>query len=165
MYTLCQVLSVVQCILAQSYLLYIHTYILDKHVGRPHLCTSVTQLLVVLSTDIDECNGTNPCAPNGNCFNTNGSYTCNCSSGYELDTGGQSCSGKSISVVSKHEDIICKPGFMLGVNRVSLFSPLCCQTKRTPHHLAFTLHSIYHHPIVTIYSKKKTLNMLNLNLL
>ena len=51
------------------------------------------------------------------------------------------------------------------VNRVSMFSPLCCQTKRTPHHLAFTLHSIYHHPIVTIYSKKKTLNMLNLNLL
>ena len=46
-------------------------------------------------TDIDECNGTNPCAPNGNCVNTNGSFTCNCSSGYELDRSGQSCSGKS----------------------------------------------------------------------
>ena len=52
-------------------------------------------LIIVLSTDIDECNGTNPCAPNGNCVNTNGSFTCNCSSGYELDRSGQSCSGKS----------------------------------------------------------------------
>ena len=117
MHTLYQVLSVVQCILAQSYLPYMHTYILDKHVGRPHLCTYVSQPLVVFPTDIDECNGTNPCVPTGNCVNTNGSFTCNCSSGYELDTGGQSCSGKSISVVSKHEEIICKPGLMLGVRQ------------------------------------------------
>ncbi|MDA8032207.1 MAG: calcium-binding EGF-like domain-containing protein [Alphaproteobacteria bacterium] len=62
----------------------------------------MSQPLAVLCTDIDECNGTNPCAPNGNCVNTNGSFTCNCSSGYELDTGGQSCSGKftHIPVVS-----------------------------------------------------------------
>ena len=35
--------------------------------------------------------------------------------------------------------------FMLGVNRVSLFSALCCQTTYTPHYLAFTLHSTYYH--------------------
>ena len=158
-------LSVVLYILAQSYLQYIYMYILDKCVGRPHLCTYVSQPLVVLSTDIDECNGTNPCAPNGNCVNTNGSFTCNCSSGYELDTGGQSCSGKPIREYTKHEDIICKPDFMLVVNRVSLFSPLSCQTTHTPHHMAFTLRSIYHHPIVTAYSKKKALNLLKLLLL
>ena len=56
----------------------------------------MSQPPVVLPTDIDECNGTNPCAPNGNCVNTDVSFTCNCSSGYELDTGGQNCSGKCI---------------------------------------------------------------------
>ena len=74
-------------------------------------CTDILhylpQPLAVLSTDIDECNGTNPCAPNGNCVNTNGSFTCNCSSGYELDTGGQNCSGTFIILFHY---------FMLGVN-------------------------------------------------
>ena len=84
--------------IAQSYLLYIHTYILDKHVGRPHLgtCTYVSQPLVVLSTDIDECNGTNPCAPNGNCVNSNGFFTCDCFTGYTLDSSRQNCSGKYV---------------------------------------------------------------------
>ena len=99
--------------IAQSYLLYMHTYILDKHVGRPHLCTYGPQPPAVLPTDIDECNGTNPCAPNGNCFNTNGSFTCNCSSGYELDIDGQSCSGKCIpdtlfaTLCQKSKSVLC----------------------------------------------------------
>ena len=135
-------------------------YLLTVHCPVAFVLTDTANfkpmLTIFLPTDIDECNGTNPCAPYGNCVNTNGSFTCNCSSGYELDIDGQTCSGKCIpgTLVATH--------FMLGVNRVSLFSALCCQTTHTPHHLAFTLHSIHHHLIVTTCSKKKTLNMLNL---
>ena len=43
--------------------------------------------------DIDECSeGTDNCTQI--CINTDGSFTCGCSSGYQLDTDGFTCSGK-----------------------------------------------------------------------
>ena len=60
-----------------------------------YICVYLSQPPVVLSTDIDECNETNPCAPNGNCVNSNGSFMCDCLTGYMLNPGGQNCSGKS----------------------------------------------------------------------
>ena len=42
--------------------------------------------------DINECtNGTDSCDVNANCTNTDGSYTCDCKTGYVGD--GFSCSG------------------------------------------------------------------------
>ena len=54
-------------------------------------------------TDVDEC-VEDPCTLNANCTNTNGSYFCECYSGYE--SFGTNCEGKnlaiSISVIIKH---------------------------------------------------------------
>jgi fibulin 1/2 len=48
--------------------------------------------------DIDECSvdysGADKCEQN--CTNTDGSFMCSCSSGYELNRDGHSCSGKLI---------------------------------------------------------------------
>ena len=42
--------------------------------------------------DVDECNGTHNCSlPEETCINNPGNFTCNCSSGYELD--GTTCIG------------------------------------------------------------------------
>ena len=52
------------------------------------LCSVVTQYSfpIHVHTDIDECSmGTSGCQQL--CFNTNGSYYCQCNTGYELNTG------------------------------------------------------------------------------
>ena len=53
-------------------------------------------LLVIVLTqfvlDIDECSGINMCSEDADCTNTDGSYVCNCKSGFSGD--GLSCSGK-----------------------------------------------------------------------
>ena len=46
-----------------------------------------------INTDIDECS-TNPC--DHTCTNTDGSFTCSCNNGYELDENGRSCNGMYI---------------------------------------------------------------------
>ena len=70
-------------------------YVCLKLCLRAYITTCHSLLLSSLPTDNDECNGTNPCAPNGNCVNSNGSFTCDCFSGYMLDPSEQNCSGKS----------------------------------------------------------------------
>ena len=46
----------------------------------------LVSLIHILSTDIDECQlGLDSCATNAECFDTEGSYTCTCSSGFGGD--------------------------------------------------------------------------------
>ena len=47
------------------------------------------------SPDIDECFNTTLCHELAYCVNTNGSYTCNCSDGYDGD-GVEDCSGMQV---------------------------------------------------------------------
>ena len=51
-----------------------------------------------LFPDVDECANpeTNECDTNAECSNTEGSYTCNCLTGYQGD--GKSCAGNSLSL-------------------------------------------------------------------
>ena len=44
-------------------------------------------------SDIDECTED---ACDHNCTNTDGSFTCSCNNGYELDDNGRSCNGMYI---------------------------------------------------------------------
>ena len=45
------------------------------------------------SVDVDECsNGNDPCYSQATCSNTDGSFTCNCNSGYSWN--GTSCQGR-----------------------------------------------------------------------
>ena len=46
-------------------------------------------------TDVDECNGSNPCSQN--CTNTIGSFVCGCTSGYRLGNDNFNCEGKNIT--------------------------------------------------------------------
>lgn len=46
---------------------------------------------MVIHTDIDECSGVNDCEQV--CVNTEGSYTCDCIEGFELDEDGRRCNG------------------------------------------------------------------------
>ena len=50
-------------------------------------------LLSSSSLDIDECEITDICGENGECINTNGSYSCDCHPGY-IDGGFNYCQGK-----------------------------------------------------------------------
>ena len=54
-------------------------------------------LLSILLIDIDECyNGIHKCSSDAECFNTPGSYTCECSVGY---TGnGYNCTGMCLNI-------------------------------------------------------------------
>ena len=61
-----------------------------------YVSTCHSLLLSSLPTGNDVCNGTNPCAPNGNCVNSNGSFTCDCFTGYMLNPSEQNCSGKYV---------------------------------------------------------------------
>ena len=55
--------------------------------------SNVFVLHFLFSTDINECeDGTDSCDENADCTNTDGSYTCACSSGFSGD--GLSCDGK-----------------------------------------------------------------------
>ena len=50
--------------------------------------------MFILTVDIDECvSGTDNCDGNANCTNTEGSFTCQCSSGFNGD--GETCEGKN----------------------------------------------------------------------
>ena len=44
-------------------------------------------------SDIDECTPIDPC-DNGVCVNTEPGFTCNCNTGYALNTQGTNCVGK-----------------------------------------------------------------------
>ena len=50
---------------------------------------------ISIHVDVDECaDGTHDCSPiTQTCINTIGSFTCECSSGYELDGDGTTCNG------------------------------------------------------------------------
>lgn len=43
--------------------------------------------VVFAGLDIQECSSINPCLNNGTCFNNNGSYSCQCTDGWQ----GQNC--------------------------------------------------------------------------
>ena len=46
----------------------------------------------IFITDINECeDGIHPCSHH--CYNTIGSYTCDCTTGFELDEDSQTCIG------------------------------------------------------------------------
>ena len=56
---------------------YIHTYVFN------HQC--IQQFVLSLPLDINECNDNSTCGENQVCFNTAGSYLCECDYGYERD--------------------------------------------------------------------------------
>ena len=50
-------------------------------------------------SDVDECaNGTNNCHENAECSNTQGSFTCECKTGY--GGNGTHCEGNSLSLLA-----------------------------------------------------------------
>ena len=53
----------------------------------------ITLYRIICISDIDECTE-DPC--DHDCTNTNGSFTCSCNNGYELDDNGRSCNGMYI---------------------------------------------------------------------
>ena len=50
----------------------------------------------ILSTDINECEGINPCQQV--CENTEGSYTCSCTEGFSLAPSNGTCTGTAVVV-------------------------------------------------------------------
>ena len=56
------------------------------------LCIKFSNVAQIVITDIDACESeTNTCDANAVCENTQGSYTCTCTSGYTGD--GEECTG------------------------------------------------------------------------
>ena len=53
--------------------------------------------LPILCIDIDECLGTNGCQQT--CENNQGSYTCNCTNGFQLAADGKSCNGSHMTFI------------------------------------------------------------------
>ena len=53
----------------------------------------ITLYRIICISDIDECTE-DPC--DHDCTNTDGSFTCSCNNGYELDDNGRSCNGMYI---------------------------------------------------------------------
>lgn len=52
------------------------------------ICIDLLYVLVSKSTDVNECKEIpEPCGSHANCFNTNGSYYCQCKSGFENEFG------------------------------------------------------------------------------
>ena len=49
-------------------------------------------MCVCMFVDIDECSSDHQCDSSATCYNTDGSYTCTCDSGYTGD--GRTCKGK-----------------------------------------------------------------------
>ena len=49
-------------------------------------------MYVYVFVDIDECSSGHQCDSSATCYNTDGSYTCTCDSGYTGD--GRTCKGK-----------------------------------------------------------------------
>ena len=71
-------------------------YHLPRYVHCIH--QDILKLLMgwIANTDVDECIK-NPC--DHNCTNTDGSFTCSCNNGYELDDNGRSCNGMYIMLI------------------------------------------------------------------
>ena len=69
-------------------------------------------MLPFLALDIDEC-----ALANGGCHhicdNTNGSFSCMCDEGYELDEDGQQCNGvyRLACIVDESDFVIFSPNF------------------------------------------------------
>ena len=62
-------------------------YATDK--GDTACATNYAKFSII---DVDECQGTTPCGQL--CMNTDGSYECGCTSGYELQQDEQTCEGQ-----------------------------------------------------------------------
>jgi len=58
---------------------------------------------VCLSTDINECQDNRLCA-NGHCINTEGSFRCQCYSGYQPTQEGSHCEGQLIMTNTTPQD-------------------------------------------------------------
>ena len=56
-------------------------------------------IAILLSPDINECAGINPCQQL--CENTDGSYTCSCTEGFNLTASTGTCTGRSIAIAGK----------------------------------------------------------------
>ena len=67
-------------------------FICVHRIDNPEFVHFLTWIL--LPVDDDECvSGTDNCDSNANCTNTEGSFTCQCSSGFNGD--GETCEGKN----------------------------------------------------------------------
>ena len=63
------------------------------------------RMLMILNflcgVDINECALDPDICPNGICENLRGTYKCICNSGYEVDSSGKNCVGKTFHLFSK----------------------------------------------------------------
>lgn len=57
-------------------------------------------LLLIILADIDECKREDNGGCAHNCTNTDGSYYCNCTSGYKLNDDRRNCSGKKNTLIN-----------------------------------------------------------------
>jgi hypothetical protein len=57
----------------------------------------ILQVFAVCVSDHDECSQTGMCA-NGQCINMDGSFKCQCHSGFILSPSGHSCVGKILFI-------------------------------------------------------------------
>ena len=74
----------------------------DVEVSMQYLATeSLVHIIINMFIDIDECSGINQCQQL--CINTEGSFTCNCTEGFTLESDERNCTGK-ISVDSENTD-------------------------------------------------------------
>ena len=103
--------------------------------GHPLLCICDTGPLLtwlILFLDVDECaaNVTNPCANNGTCMNSYGSYYCVCANGW---TGVNCTIGKTFMVFLLYSVLLCKYFLLLGPVtkwlRTLIFSALNCSSS------------------------------------
>ena len=76
------------------------------------MCQNVSSLLI----DIDECDaGSHDCDMNANCTNTEGSFTCQCITGYYGD--GYNCTGESL-FLSTHFGYNCTGYYFSRIRRI-----------------------------------------------
>ena len=59
--------------------------------------------MVFIFLDIDECLINNGSCDH-NCHNSDGSYTCSCSNGYQLNSDGHACDGKFVITITTKSD-------------------------------------------------------------
>ena len=55
------------------------------------MLSNSTSCIIMFLKDINECNGHHQC--DHECINMDGSYTCSCDPGYELDSDNRTCKG------------------------------------------------------------------------
>ena len=70
-----------------------------------HVLTNCIPINIYACTyvDVNECTK-NPC--DHECTNTDGSFTCSCNNGYELDENGRNCSGMNINYIVNYQFFI-----------------------------------------------------------